>query len=147
MKLVLGRYAFAHNRRHGRRGHLFSNRFWSRRIDRPHYLRCASLYAVLNPVAAGLCAEPAGFLWSSYRETAGLIPPDGLLTPDLLLRTLHDDVARARDVYREIVAEAAIRLGQRRQEEAWWRAVEQAVASNRRPAEAGHPAAAGRDGR
>ena len=71
MGLLLGRYAFGFNRRHGRRGHLFSDRYWSRSIDRPHYLRCASLYAVLNPVAAGLCDDPVDYVWSSYRRLRG----------------------------------------------------------------------------
>jgi REP element-mobilizing transposase RayT len=128
MGLLLGRYAFAYNRRRGRRGHLFSDRYWSRRIDRPRYLCCSSLYAVLNPVAARLCDDPEAYVWSSYRETAGLIPSDGLLDPELLLRTLDEVVARARVVYREIVAQAVVRLQQRRSEEAWWKSVERAVA-------------------
>src|SRR5262245_365693 len=55
MRRLQGRYARAYNRRHQRQGHLFGRRYWSRRIDKPHYLRCASLYAVLNPVEAGIC--------------------------------------------------------------------------------------------
>ena len=58
MKLLLGRYSFVHNRRHGRRGYLFGRRYWSRRVDSPRHLRCAALYTVLNPVAAGICPHP-----------------------------------------------------------------------------------------
>ena len=79
MKLFLGRYAYTHNRRHGRQGHLLGRRFWSRRVDKPHYLRCAALYTVLNPVAAGICSHPGGFRWSSYRETAAATRASGLL--------------------------------------------------------------------
>lgn len=43
MRLLLGRYAFTYNRRNVRRGHLFSDRYWSRRIDKPYHLRCASV--------------------------------------------------------------------------------------------------------
>ena len=127
MKLLLGRYAFAYNRRHGRRGHLFANRFWSRRIDRPHYLCRAAVYAVLNPVAAGICAHPSRFAWSSYRGTAGPFPAGGLLAPWLLLRTLDDDLGQAQERYRELVDDAVARLAQRRKDEAWWRTVERAV--------------------
>ena len=119
MKLLLGRYAFVYNRRHGRRGHLFSDRFWSRRIDRPHHLRCAAVYTALNSVAAGICAHPSEFVWSSYRETAGIAPASGLLEPELLLRTLDEDVDIARVRYRELVDEAVARLARRRLDEAW----------------------------
>jgi putative transposase len=127
MQRLLGRYAFAHNRRHGRHGHLFSDRFWSRRIDRPHYLWCACLYAVLNPVKAGLCAHPAEFAWSSYRETVGLTAATGLLEPEYVLRTLADDPSSARDIYIRLVDESLDRLRRRRVEEAWWKTVERAV--------------------
>ena len=106
MRRLQGRYASAHNRRHDRRGHLFGRRYWSRRIDRPHYLACAALYAVLNPVAAGLCAHPVDFAWSSYRETAAGEPRTGLLEPEVLLRTFADDVNRARGAYRTVVEQA-----------------------------------------
>jgi REP element-mobilizing transposase RayT len=129
MKLLLGRYAFVHNRRHSRRGHLFGRRFWSRRLDKPHYLRCAALYTVLNPVVAGMCAHPSRFPWSSYRETAGAAPASGLLEPGLVLQTLDDDVDAARARYVEIVDDALARLGRRRAEEAWWRTVERAAAA------------------
>ncbi len=129
MGTLLGRYAFAFNRRHGRTGPLFRNRFWSRRIDRPHYLTCAAFYAVLNPVAAGLCVHPADFAWSSYRETAGAVPESGILSAGLLLATLDEDPTAARMTYRVFVDEAVVRLAKRRDEEAWWRTVESAAAA------------------
>ena len=64
-------------------------------------------------------------------ETAGLVPASGILTPDLLLRTLADDLDEARARYRELVDEAVVRLGRRRADEAWWRAVERAAAETR----------------
>jgi REP element-mobilizing transposase RayT len=133
MQLLLGRYAFAHNRRHRRRGHLFGDRFWSRRIDRPHHLLCASLYSVLNPVSAGLCAHPAAYGWSSYSETAGVSAGSGILEPALLLRTLGEKEVVARERYRELVDDAVVRLRRRRQDEAWWRAVERSARATRAP--------------
>ena len=134
MSSLLGRYAFSHNRRHGRRGHLFSDRYWSRRIDKPHYLCCAALYAVLNPVRAGLCGHPREFAWSSYSETAGLAPPSGLLEPEPLLRTLGDDLETAREEYRATVDAALERLHRGRVEEAWWKTVARVVGETRAPA-------------
>jgi len=133
MSSLLGRYAFAHNRRHDRRGHLFADRYWSRRINKPHYLCCAALYAVLNPVKGGLCAHPNEFAWTSYGETAGLRPRD-FLEPELLLRTLGGDPEAARSSYRTIVDAAVERLHRRRVEEAWWKTVAQVVDETRAPA-------------
>ena len=131
MKLFLGRYTYTHNRRHDRRGHLLGRRYWSRRVDSPRYLRCAALYTVLNPVAAGICCHPGHFPWSSYRETAGFSPGSGLLAPELVLQTLADDLGEARLRYREIVDDAAVRLGRRRADELWWRTVERAALETR----------------
>jgi REP element-mobilizing transposase RayT len=127
MRRLQGRYASAHNRRYDRRGHLFGGRYWSRRIDRAHYLCCAALYAVLNPVAAGLCIHPHDYTWSSYRETVGDAPASGLLKADILLRTFHEDAQRARAVYAGIVDDAILRLAQRQADEKWWRSVERAA--------------------
>ena len=128
MKLLLGRYSSTLNRRLGRRGYVFNRPFWSRRIDKPHYLLCASLYTVLNPVAAGLCEHPRQFLWSSYSGTTGSRTQIDLLAPEILLRTLADEPTAARRVYRELVDDATVRLHARRAEEVWWRSVERAAA-------------------
>jgi REP element-mobilizing transposase RayT len=68
MQRVLGGYAYVFNKRHGREGHLFHGPFWSRRVHRDGHLLTACLYAVLNPVAAGLCVHPGAWPWSSYRR-------------------------------------------------------------------------------
>ena len=125
----LGRYAYTFNRRHDRQGRLFRNRFWSRRVDKPHYLVCAALYTVLNPVAAGLCAHPRDYAWSSYRETAGQGGANGFLAPGALLGALDREPETARETYRGYVDDAVVRLGERRREEAWWRSVERAAAT------------------
>ena len=131
MKLFLGRYTYTHNRRHDRRGHLLGRRYWSRRVDRPHHLRCASLYTVLNPVAAGICAHPSRYPWCSYLETAGVAGASGVLVPEVVLGTLADDLDHARVIYRGMVDDAVARLGLRRANEAWWRAVERAAVRTR----------------
>ena len=97
-------------------------------FDQPHYLGRASLYAVLNPLAAGLCDDPAAYTWSSYRETAGIIPSEGLLDTTLLFRTLDDDIDRARAIYRELVAQAVVRLRKKRTDEEWWKSVAASIA-------------------
>ena len=62
-----GRYAVAFNRRHGRFGHLFAERFTARVIESDAYLFDACSYVVLNPVHAGLCVRPEDWRWSYSR--------------------------------------------------------------------------------
>jgi len=128
MKLFLGRYAFAFNRRHGRRGHLFDRRYWSRLIDRPGYLCCAAVYTVLNPVVAGISSHPRHYRWSSYHETAMALGGDGLVDASLLLRTLSEDEEQARACYRGVIDDALARLRIRRDGERAWDLVASAVA-------------------
>jgi REP element-mobilizing transposase RayT len=75
-------YALRFNERHGHVGHLFESRFHARTVETREHLLGALAYVVLNPVRAGLCADPADWDWSSFRSTAGLAPgPRFLATP------------------------------------------------------------------
>ena len=63
-----GVYAQDHfNRRHGRRGHLWGDRFWSQVVESEEHLLAACSYVLANPVRAGLCANPADWRWSGCR--------------------------------------------------------------------------------
>jgi REP element-mobilizing transposase RayT len=62
-----GVYAQAFNRRYGRKGHLFGDRFWSGVIESDEEFENACAYVLENPVRAGLCAEPADWPWSGSR--------------------------------------------------------------------------------
>ena len=66
MGRVIGGHAAWFNARHERQGAVFAERFWSRRAD-VHVVR-ASVYSLVNPVAAGLVDHPRSWPWSSYRE-------------------------------------------------------------------------------
>jgi len=65
---ALGRAHFLYtqyiNRRHGRSGHLWQNRFYSCALDEPH-LWTALRYIERNPVGAGLVRAPWRYAWSS----------------------------------------------------------------------------------
>ena len=65
-------YSKAFNRRHGRVGHTFQQRFASIVVQREKYLRRVARYVALNPVEARLCLDAAEWPWSTYRATAGL---------------------------------------------------------------------------
>jgi len=62
------RYAFLLNKRHGWRGHLWQERFWSFPLDEGH-LRSAARYVLLNPVRAGLVDHAADWPHSSARAS------------------------------------------------------------------------------
>jgi putative transposase len=55
------------NRRYGRKGHLFGERFWSGVIETDEQLTNACEYVLQNPVRAGLCATPDDWPWSGCR--------------------------------------------------------------------------------
>jgi hypothetical protein len=109
MRQLNGVYAQRFNRRHGRVGHLFQARFHSTLIEQDEHLLAVSSYLPLNPVRAGLCADPATWRWSSYRATIGLDPP-GALAVDRLLGFFADDRELARDRYQAHV-EARVHVG------------------------------------
>jgi putative transposase len=60
-----GVYAQLFNRRHGRTGHLFGDRFHAWVVVDDDHLRAASHYVLQNPVRAGLCAKAADWPWSA----------------------------------------------------------------------------------
>ena len=105
MQWLNGRYAQTFNRRHGHIGHLFQSRFASNPIEHDAHLVASCRYAILNPVRAGLCTSPHEWPWSSYRATAGLGRPLGLVTTDRLLAQFADERDRAQERYRNFVAE------------------------------------------
>jgi len=64
MQLLNSTYALRFNKRHGRRGHVFGERFSSWVIrDEPH-LYAALQYVVDNPVKAGMCAAGDEWPWT-----------------------------------------------------------------------------------
>lgn len=99
MRQLNGMYAQSFNRRHRRVGHLFQARFHATLVERGEHLLAVCSYVPLNPVRAGLCAEPADWRWSSYRPTIGLDPP-GLLAVDRLLAYFGESREVARERYR-----------------------------------------------
>jgi REP element-mobilizing transposase RayT len=74
MHRLNGVYARRFNEIHGHVGHLFEARFSASLIETEEHFLDAIRYLALNPVAAGLCDDPADWPWSSFRATAGLEP-------------------------------------------------------------------------
>ena len=57
-------YAQTFNRRWGRFGHLFADRFWSRVVEDDDYFEALCRYVFENPVRAGLCDRAAEWRWN-----------------------------------------------------------------------------------
>jgi hypothetical protein len=67
MLCVGTRYTQYFNKRYGRVGHVFQERFYSRRVHDEIDLLVVSRYVHLNPVAAHLRQCPEAYPWSSFR--------------------------------------------------------------------------------
>ncbi|MGH7773710.1 MAG: helix-turn-helix domain-containing protein [Candidatus Binatia bacterium] len=61
-------YTVYFNKRHGRSGHVFEQRYKAFLVDRENYLLQVSRYIHLNPVAAKMAGRAQDYRWSSYRE-------------------------------------------------------------------------------
>ena len=72
MRHLNGVYTQAFNRRHVRVGHVFQGRFNAIVVDSESYLLTLCRYVELNPVRAGIVAQPANWTWSSHRAHIGL---------------------------------------------------------------------------
>ena len=64
------RYALRVNAKHGWRGHLWQERFYSFVMDEEHFL-AAVRYVEMNPVRAGLSTRPDQWRWSSVHAHLG----------------------------------------------------------------------------
>jgi REP-associated tyrosine transposase len=110
MKRLQGGHARWLNARHGGEGHVFRQRFWSRRIFDDGWLLQACLYVVLNPVAAGACLHPRAWPWGSYSTTADGDPDAYRPGEERLLRMFGRTPAEARRRYVEVVDDAVRRI-------------------------------------
>ena len=71
MKGLLIRFTRWFNRSHSRTGTLWEERFKSVIVESGVTARTIAAYIDLNPVRAGLVADPADYRWSSYGEAVG----------------------------------------------------------------------------
>ena len=69
MRCVKLRFTRWHNRKHGRRGTIWEERFGSVVVEEEERaLRTMAAYIDLNPVRAGMVEDPADYRWSGYAE-------------------------------------------------------------------------------
>jgi REP element-mobilizing transposase RayT len=80
MLVLNGSYARRYNARDDRVGHVFQTPYRSKLVGTDEHFVEAIRYIANNPVKAGLCRGPSVWRWSSYRTTAGYLPPPSFLS-------------------------------------------------------------------
>ena len=128
-KLYKQRFSVWYNKRVGRRGTLWMERFKSLLIEDSFLARLAlSSYIHLNPLRAGLVKDPAAYRYSSYgramvgneRARAGLVSAtgednwkeaQGVYREFILVRGMLDQKQNERVISEELLAEARKRHG------------------------------------
>jgi hypothetical protein len=71
MKIVKQCFTQWFNRKHGRRGVLWEERFKSDLVQDGHAARRVASYIDLNPVRAGIVKDPKDYRWSGYGAATG----------------------------------------------------------------------------
>lgn len=102
MMRIAGRYARETQRRRPTTGHLFERRYRAILVDAESYLLELVRYIHLNPVRAGIAADPRDYFWSSHCAYLGKSTP-GWLTTEFVLAMFHAQPSRARQAYRRFV--------------------------------------------
>jgi REP element-mobilizing transposase RayT len=64
-------FVYWYNRKYGRVGNLFQDRFKSEPVEDDRYLLSVVRYIHQNPVKAGIVSDVGGYKWSSYTEYLG----------------------------------------------------------------------------
>lgn len=98
------RYVGWFNARHQRSGTLWEGRFRAGLIEGERHLLACMRYIELNPVRAGLCAEPAQWPWSSAAHHLGLAR-SALVAEHEMYWSLGNTPFDREHAYREFLAE------------------------------------------
>ncbi len=103
MMQALGRrYVRYFNDRLHRTGTLWEGRYRSTLIEAERYLLACMVYIDLNPVRAGMVAQPDDYAWSSYGHYVGH-KADPLITPHPLLWNLGNTPFARESAYAALV--------------------------------------------
>lgn len=101
MKSLGRHYVQYTNRFYRRSGRLWEDRYSSSVVQADNYLLACQRYIELNPVRAGVVADPGEYRWSSFRAN-GLGHADARLTPHERYLSLGGDVGERQVVYRAL---------------------------------------------
>jgi putative transposase len=104
MMAAAGGHSRRMNRILGRRGTLWSQRYWSEPLEDDQRIATCQLYIESNPVRAGLVERPEHFEWSSYRAHAfGADSTDA--TPSGWYMGLATSAAERQTLYQRMMAD------------------------------------------
>jgi REP element-mobilizing transposase RayT len=92
------------NRRHHRVGHLLQGRYKAVLVAADAHWSELSIYIHLNPVRAGLAADPAEYEWSSFRDFIRARSCHDWLKPEHVLASYGGSPAARRKKYRADLA-------------------------------------------
>jgi len=106
MQAIGRRYVTWFNKRHSRTGPLWEGRFRSSVVESERYLFACSRYIEMNPVRAGLVADPSQYRWSSYAHHVGL-RPESLIEEHPLIWSLGNTPFERQAAYRRLFDLAA----------------------------------------
>ncbi len=90
-KRIGTKYVYWYNRRHGRTGHLFQDRFKSETVEDDAGFINVIRYIHMNPVKAGLADTPEEYPWCSYRE---YFEPKSLTDASMILGMMDREAFR-----------------------------------------------------
>jgi putative transposase len=99
MRDLFSKYARNFNQKYERKGHLFGGPYRQAVCLDDSYLLAASLYIHLNPVKAGLAADPLSYRWSSCRLYCDSKVHKSFVDPNFILELLPQNVGK-REQYR-----------------------------------------------
>lgn len=105
MKGISLSYAIYFNKKYGRCGHLFQDRFWSQIIEDDLYVMGVSRYVHQNPVRAGMTKTAIEYKWSSIDIYRGKKDCFEIIEEEFILKNISNDKGIARQKYIEFVEE------------------------------------------
>lgn len=105
LRHVASKYTQYYNQKYQKDGPLFRGRFKSILVEDGFYLRSLLRYIHLNPVAAGLCAEPQSHLWTSHHAYLDEKKKPEFLVTETMLKKFGDDLKTARKRLNDYIAD------------------------------------------
>ena len=103
MRLLGTAYARRFNNARGATGHVFQGRFGSSLVETDDHLITTLRYIALNPVASGLCGDPAAWQWSAHAQLLGQTRRVSFLA----FEVLAEDPASAEARYSTLFSDAS----------------------------------------
>jgi REP element-mobilizing transposase RayT len=101
MKRIGTSYAYYFNKKYGRVGHLFQDRFKSEAIEDEGYLLAVVRYIHDNPVKAGIVQKASSYQWSSYNGYLDQENQQDFIAKDMVLEILSKDRKRAIELFND----------------------------------------------